>query len=334
MGPHAWEGGRIRQARKGSVSSFSLFWPGSPAGLVICPWLSLVGTLIPLLLLLSFSFAEGEVVRFSPSGQSFAILSTTTIDLYTKDMSPILTLTNAKRFHDFHFLEVPSATEGGEPREMIFAAVEDGFTRVWERVGGRMGDLGVKEEGWTEIVRLGGHANRYVLSRSFFSHFVVADFLHFFLRDISVKSISPLYPLISSISSDGFVNLYDLTLLPPTPATASPQTSDSNPNTSAAQTLAVPVQLPQGQYDTKGTRLTCVTMAEGERGVEGVDEEDVEGDEEEWGVVQSDSDEEETDDGVEDSEDEDGEGFSGEDGMSEDEDEMEGEDEDEMEDDE
>ena len=221
-------------------------------------------------------------------------------------MSPILTLTNAKRFHDFHFLEVPSATEGGEPREMIFAAVEDGFTRVWERVGGRMGDLGVKEEGWPELARLGGHTNR-------------------------VKSISALYPLMSSISSDGFVNLYDLTLLPPTPATASPQTSDANPNASAAATIAVPVQLPQGQYDTKGTRLTCVTMAEGERGVEGVDEEDIEGDEEEWGGVQSDSEDDEEEDSEEEEDDED---FSGEEGMSEDELEGEDEDEDEMEDDE
>lgn len=109
---------------------------------------------------------EGEVIRFSPSGQSFAVLSTTTIDLYTKDMSPILTLTNTKRFHDFHFLEIPSTAvvaegeDAPEPREMLFAAVEDGFTRVWERVGGRMGDLGVKEEQWTELARLGGHGNR------------------------------------------------------------------------------------------------------------------------------------------------------------------------------
>lgn len=136
---------------------------------------------------------------------------------------------------------------------------------------------------------------------------------------------------MSSISSDGFVNLYDLTLLPSTPATASPQTSDANPNPSAAATLAVPIQQPQGQYDTKGTRLTCVTMAEGERGVEGVDEEDIEGDEEEWGGVQSDS--EEDDEEVDsEEEEEDDEDLSGEEGLSEDE--MEGEDEDEMEDDE
>jgi len=137
----------------------------------------LTSLLSPPFLFLLVSIAtktEGEIIRFSPSGQTFAILSTTTIDLYTKDMSPILTLTNSKRFHDFHFLEIPTTTtvttEGaepivsaGEPREMLFAAVEDGFTRVWERVGGRMGDLGVKEEKWTELVRLGGHGNRLVI---------------------------------------------------------------------------------------------------------------------------------------------------------------------------
>lgn len=65
--------------------------------------------------------------------------------------------------------------------------------------------------------------------------------------------------------------------------------------------------MPQGQYDTKGTRLTCVTMAEGERGVEGVDEEDVEGNEEEWGGIGSDSDEEESEEESEEEEE-----FSGE----------------------
>lgn len=111
----------------------------------------------------------------------------------------------------------------------------------------------------------------------------------------SVKSLSPLYPLLSSISSDGFINLYDLTLLPQTPTL--PLTTPAN----------VPVLLPQGQYDTKGTRLTCVTMAEGERGVEGVDEEDVEGNEEEWGGIGSDSDEEESEEESEEEEE-----FSGE----------------------
>jgi len=131
-----------------------------------------------------------------------------------------------------------------------------------------------------------------------------------FFTSHRVKSLSPLYPLLSTISSDGFINLYDLTLLPPTPTLP------------VDSTAAIPVQLPQGQYDTKGTRLTCVTMAEGERGVEGVEEEDVEGDEEEWGGIGSESEEEESEGSEEE------EGMSGED-MEEDEDELEGEEEEE-----
>ena len=55
--------------------------------------------------------------------------------------------------------------------------------------------------------------------------------------------------LSSSVSSDGTVNVYDLSLLPP-PATTAP--SD------------IPEISPVVTYDSKGSRLTCVTLAEGD----------------------------------------------------------------------
>ena len=55
--------------------------------------------------------------------------------------------------------------------------------------------------------------------------------------------------ILSSVSSNGTVNVYDLSLLPP-PAPIAP--SD------------IPEILPVVTYDSKGSRLTCVTLAEGE----------------------------------------------------------------------
>jgi protein MAK11 len=55
--------------------------------------------------------------------------------------------------------------------------------------------------------------------------------------------------ILSSVSSDGTFNVYDLSLLPP-PAPITP--SD------------IPEISPVVTYDSKGTRLTCVTLAEGE----------------------------------------------------------------------
>jgi hypothetical protein len=57
--------------------------------------------------------------------------------------------------------------------------------------------------------------------------------------------------ILSSVSSDGTVNVYDLSLLPP-PAPVAIEPSD------------VPEISPVVTYDSKGSRLTCVTLAEGD----------------------------------------------------------------------
>ena len=55
--------------------------------------------------------------------------------------------------------------------------------------------------------------------------------------------------ILSSVSSNGTINVYDLSLLPP-PTPIAP--SD------------IPEISPAVTYDSKGTRLTCVTLAEGD----------------------------------------------------------------------
>lgn len=61
--------------------------------------------------------------------------------------------------------------------------------------------------------------------------------------------------LIGTISSDGFVLIFDLASLPP-PASES---------VSQTESTAEPHQLSHiANYDTKGSRLTCMTLADGE----------------------------------------------------------------------
>jgi protein MAK11 len=55
----------------------------------------------------------------------------------------------------------------------------------------------------------------------------------------------------STVSSDGIVNVYDLSLLPPS---------------SPTETTDIPDISPVATYDSKGSRLTCVTLADDEMG--------------------------------------------------------------------
>jgi len=55
--------------------------------------------------------------------------------------------------------------------------------------------------------------------------------------------------LLSSVSSDGTINVYDLSLLPPP---------------SLSEEIDIVETSPVVQYDSKGSRLTCVTLADGD----------------------------------------------------------------------
>lgn len=60
--------------------------------------------------------------------------------------------------------------------------------------------------------------------------------------------------ILSTISSDGKVFVYDLFALPPLPSGSATNGADG----------AVPQLAPDAEYDSAGTRLTCVTLAEDE----------------------------------------------------------------------
>jgi protein MAK11 len=59
-----------------------------------------------------------------------------------------------------------------------------------------------------------------------------------------------------TVSSDGNINLYDIAAIPEQPSTDTPQaTKQIEPLTT---------------YDSKGTRLTCVTLADGDMDIDGI----------------------------------------------------------------
>ena len=58
-----------------------------------------------------------------------------------------------------------------------------------------------------------------------------------------------------TVSSDGNVNIYDIAEIPDKPSTDTPQ--------------EVKQIEPLTTYDSKGTRLTCVTLADGDMGIDG-----------------------------------------------------------------
>ena len=102
--------------------------------------------------------------------------------------------------------------------------------------------------------------------------------------------------IVTTISSDGKIRLYDLVSLPPA--------SSTSPNQEKVQIE------PITEYDTKGSRLTCLTLADGEvaepKNVNGKRKREVK-DEDEDGSEESNDEEEEEWDEDEDDEEEEGE---------------------------
>ena len=85
-----------------------------------------------------------------------------------------------------------------------------------------------------------------------------------FYRIKAVQTIGIALPSSSSrtstiiactVSSDGNINLYDIAAIPEQPSTDIPQT--------------IKQIEPLTTYDSKGTRLTCVTLADGDMDVDG-----------------------------------------------------------------
>jgi protein MAK11 len=156
----------------------------------------------------------------------------------SQDLKVLHTLDHAYRIHDVKFTQRVSG--GGE---LLLVAAEDKKTTVYE----------VSPDTETilrPIAYLVGHGNRCVVE-SLSEDFLLKGSYRVKAIDtirLSLPSSSQGYTTImSTVSSDGTINVYDLSLLPP------PAPSETAPEISPVVT-----------YDTKGSRLTCVTLADGE----------------------------------------------------------------------
>ncbi|KAJ7089867.1 WD40-repeat-containing domain protein [Mycena belliarum] len=217
---------------------------------------------------------EGELVRWSSDGALFAVQTASTIDLYTTDMTLIHTITHPSRLHDIRFCA--RVTGVGD---VLLAGGEDGNLSVYA--------VSTDPDTLPRIVaQLAGHTNRVKAVQT----------LSIALPPGSPRASTT---LAATASSDGRIHVYDLAALPPLANSA------SNPNGAASEKLdgGVPEIEPVASYDSKGTRLTCVTLADGDgigsggevgekrkRG-DGAEEDDGEDDgdedeeDEEWGGV-------------------------------------------------
>jgi len=167
---------------------------------------------------------EGELVRWSTTGSLLIVQHQKNINVYSTELANLHTLEHTARIHDVKFAQRVDGTG-----EVVLVAAEDKTTTVYE----------VHPDASTllsPVARLVGHGNRVK----------ALDTIR-----IALPSTSPLHSttILSTVSSDGTINVYDLSLLPsPTPT----------------ETTDIAEISPVVTYDSKGSRLTCVTLADGD----------------------------------------------------------------------
>ncbi|SPO29364.1 related to MAK11 protein (maintenance of killer toxin-encoding satellite M1 dsRNA) [Ustilago trichophora] len=248
---------------------------------------------------------EADLVKWDTLGSRFCVLAYRQAMIFKTDMTKVAELEEKRRIGDVCFFRVRDGA--GKERELLFAGLEDGVVKVFDL------DADVAEEEKVEKVktasteedssddeeeeedlatlvqvgRLVGHKNR--------------------VRSIAVLPVSvwsgkgkqkaqdkaQSYVAIT-ISSDGFIRTFDLSAI---------VNSLSSQERSLAEYAERVVSVESNaQFDTKGTRLTCLTAV----GVAGNVSAEQEEEEEDVDVLGSDEDEEAVSlQGEDDSEDED-----------------------------
>ncbi|ETW78732.1 hypothetical protein HETIRDRAFT_238047, partial [Heterobasidion irregulare TC 32-1] len=209
---------------------------------------------------------EGELVRWSTSGSLLVVQYQKTIDVYSNDLTRLHTVIHPSRIQDVKFVQRVTGVD-----EVLLVAAEDKKVTVYD-VGA---DCKIAPKPIAEFV---GHENRVK----------AMDTLRIALPIPSRPSTT----ILSTVSSDGNIHVYDLFAIPPPPTNAETAGGNEKPS-------IVPVAI----YDSKGSRLTCVTLADGEISGDSVavgdkrkrsDEEENDGEAEvEWPSEQGDHEEEE-----------------------------------------
>jgi len=207
-------------------------------------------------------------------------------------MALLHTITHTSRIHDILFCQIP------EKRcEVLLVGAEDKKVSVYH-IDHDTGSSDVAEEP-SVVAEMIGHTNRFVLIIFFRALLVEDDAIY---RVKAIRTLEIALPASSThlsttiactVSSDGLINIYDIAEIEAEVhrtkgSTTQPAEEDSN----------LPKQIkPLTSYDSKGTRFTCVTLADGdsdnvpqENGEKGPDkdvesEEDWDGDDSTWGGV-------------------------------------------------
>ncbi|KZT25344.1 WD40 repeat-like protein [Neolentinus lepideus HHB14362 ss-1] len=193
---------------------------------------------------------EGEVVRWSSDGGMFVVQAQKTIDVYTTDMSLLCSITHSSRVHDVKFCK---CTVQDNESEFLLVAAEDKKVSVYE-----MASVSNNKRIPAVVAEMTGHSNRVK----------AVDILRISLPPLSQRKSTT---VASTISSDGKVLVYDL---------------ESSLSQASLNKDNVTVILAVAEYDTKGSRLTCMALGEGEAkstlgtGKRARDDDDQ--DEEEW----------------------------------------------------
>ncbi|KAJ8586173.1 WD40 repeat-like protein [Rhizopogon salebrosus TDB-379] len=169
---------------------------------------------------------EGEVVRWSTTGSSFVVQAQKTIDVFSTDMVLRHTITHPSRVHTVQF----SRRVNGSG-DLLLVGAEDKKLSIYDIPD----DL---DKMPTIIAEMTGHSNRVK----------AVEILRVALPPSTKANAALSTIIVCTVSSDGKIHIYDLASLP----------ADLVAGSEALQVS------PVAEYDTKGTRLTCVTIAEGE----------------------------------------------------------------------
>ncbi|KAL5536983.1 MAK11 [Sanghuangporus sanghuang] len=174
---------------------------------------------------------EGEIVRWSSDGSRFVVQTDSCLDIYSTEMSLLHTVRHSKRIQDVRFHRAKS----GE--EYLLVASEDRKVTIYSTKSEDNTSLPI-------IAEAVGHQNR------------VKSLDTLAVATTQAKSEQKWTTIMSTVSSDGWIRVFDLGTL------------DSLGSTTASKDA---IQLEAiASYDTKGSRLTCCTLADGETPIQSI----------------------------------------------------------------
>ncbi|SCZ91328.1 BZ3500_MvSof-1268-A1-R1_Chr1-2g01337 [Microbotryum saponariae] len=272
---------------------------------------------------------EGDRVKWNTNGTKFAIICNNRLTVYGIDMIIEHTLVSASRFQDVQFTFYPLDKSATCQKEFMFVASDDHTTHVYDVSQASVPKEEEGEEGEEERVVERSTLEKEAVLKGHTNRVKAIDLLEVALPTQSNARSNEEEPsstmILTSVSSDGQILFYDLARL------VAERGGDEGP---------VRELEPLGRWDTKGSRLTCLSVVglpekgkkeqQGEEGKEGKEASDEESGSEEDGedgvdVEGLESEEENEEDGEEEGEEgeEEGDGIEEEEEEEEDEEEAE-----------